>query len=184
PEPLPLTTVLPRVVPSGERATCFIDMERVLRELPEALHPFVDGRARHEAKWRYKIQPCDVDKSITEILEEFGALTPAVTHPTVITHPVHGRKLLYVSRGFTVALEEWPPDVSMKALGELFDFVEHEAHVHREPWRPGRMLLWDNRQLVHMAAGGSHREPAESHRVGVYDGLPFYADEPRGRLAS
>lgn len=185
PEPLSFTTVLPRVVPSGRRSTCFIDMERVLQRLPDSLRPFVDGtRARHEAKWRYKIQPCDVDKSITEILEEFGAITPAVTHPTVITHPANGRKLLYVSRGFTVGIEGLSHEASRAALDALITFIERDEHVHAEPWTESRMLLWDNRQLLHMAAGGTRTEQAESHRIGIYDGLPFYADEPRGRLAS
>lgn len=183
-DPLPLTTVLPRVVPPGDRSTCFIDMERVLSRLPAELRPFVEGtRARHEAKWRYKVQPFDVDKSIAEILEEFSAITPAVTHPTVITHPVNGRRLLYLSRGFTVGIEGLGERESRRALSALFDFAEREEHVHREPWTAGRLLLWDNRQLQHMAAGGSRSEASESHRVGIYDGLAFYADEARGRLA-
>ncbi len=183
PEPLPLTMVAPRQVPSGSRGTCYVDMHAVLEQLPPHLARLVqDRRAIHEAKWRYKVQPCDVDKSITQLLEEFGALTPPVTHPMVMTHPVSGRKCLYVSRGFTVGIEGLSIEEGRAALCELFDFIEREEHVHCHPWAVGDVLLWDNRQLIHMARGGAAGEPSVSYRIGVYDGLAFCADEPCGRL--
>jgi len=183
-DPLPLVMVSPRIIPAGGRGTCFIDMQRVLRDLPDDLRPLAEGtRARHEAKWRYKVQECDIDKSIAEILEEFGAQTPPVTHPTVITHPAHGKRALYVSRGFTVGIEGLGYEEGKAALEALFDFTEAPEHVHKEPWVPGTTLLWDNRQLIHMASGTLHGAPSVSYRIGVYDDLPFYTEEPSGRLA-
>jgi taurine dioxygenase len=183
-DPLPLVMVTPRVIPAGGRGTCYVDMQKVLRDLPADLKPHVERtRARHEAKWRYKVQACDIDKSIAEILEEFGAETPPVTHPTVITHPVHGRRALYVSRGFTVGIEGLGYEEGKAALEALFDFTERPEHVHKEPWVPGTTLLWDNRQLVHMASGSLHGAASVSYRIGVYDDLPFYTEEPSGRLA-
>jgi taurine dioxygenase len=174
-EPLPLTMVYPQELPSSRRETYYIDMERVQRELPAELRAFTDGtRARHEARWRYKIQPTDVDKSITEILAEFGAETPPVTHPTVITHPVNGRELLYVSRGFTVGIEGLSYEDGWRALRRLFEFVERPEHVHRHAWGAADILLWDNRQVIHMASTVAPGEPSVSFRIGVYDGLPFY----------
>ncbi len=182
-EPLPMTMVSPQQVPSGRRGTNYIDMEAVNAALPEGLRALAEGtRAVHEAKWRYKITPEDVDKSITEILEEFGALTPTVTHPTVITHPATGARCLYVSRGFTVGLAELERNESLRVIGELFDFIERDEHVHFQPWELGDILLWDNRQVVHRASETPPGEPSVSYRIGVYDGLPFYADEARGRL--
>ncbi|MEZ5979746.1 MAG: TauD/TfdA family dioxygenase [Planctomycetota bacterium] len=183
PQPLPLTTVRPIGIPTSGRGTYFVDMQRAYEELPQDLRALVDGRrAIHEAKWRYKIQPSDVDRSITEILEEFGAETPTVTHPAVMTHPVTGRKCLYVSRGFTVGLEGLDPAASRAALQRLFAHTERPERAHAHPWSEGDLLVWDNRQLVHMAKGGAPGEPSVSHRVGVYDGVPFCADEPEGRL--
>ena len=152
-------------------------MEKVCATLPAELRPFTDGtRARHEARWRYKIQPCDVDKSITEILAEFGAETPPVTHPTVITHPVNGRELLYVSRGFTVGIEGLEYAAGWNALRRIFEFVERPEHVHKHEWGDADILLWDNRQVLHMASTVPAGEPSVSFRIGVYDGLPFYVD--------
>lgn len=177
-EPLPLTMVAPRLIPSGNRGTAFVDMEAAYANLPADLRRFTDGTtAIHEAKWRYKVQASDIDKSITEILEEFGAQTPAVRHPTVITHPVTGRKLLYVSRGFTVGIEGLAHEEGRAALAALFAYVERPEHVHLQPWAKGDILLWDNRQVIHMSSGQLHGSPSISYRIGVYDGLPFYAEK-------
>lgn len=174
-EPLPLTMVAPRTIPDGSRGTCFVDMEAVYAALPAELRRFVDGtHAIHEAKWRYKIQACDIDKSITEVLEEFGALTPAVKHPTVITHPVTGRRALYISRGFTVGIDGMTQEQGRAALTALFDFVERPEHVFVQTWAPNDILLWDNRQVIHMSTGSLKGAPSVSYRIGVYDGLPFY----------
>lgn len=176
-EPLPLTFVYPQRLPAVNRETYYIDMERVLRGLPEHLRRHVEGtRAVHEAKWRYKVQAEDIDKSITEILEEFGALTPAVTHPTVIVHPVTGARLLYVSEGFTVGLEGYSYEEGRAILRELFEFIQREEHVHVHGWREGDILLWDNRQVIHKASTVPRGEPSVSYRIGVYDGLPFYTN--------
>ena len=182
-EPLPLTMVSPQVTTDDGRSTCFIDMVQVLAGLPPHLAELVRGaRCLHEAKWRYKITPDDIDKSITEILEEFGAITPTVSHPAAIRHPVNGRESLYVSRGFTVGLEGRTPEDGRAALAELFDWIEREEHVQYQPWSTERILLWDNRQLIHSANLSDPSARSVNFRIGVYDDLPFYTNEPGARV--
>lgn len=183
-QPLPFTLLLPKVLPDGARETFYIDMERVWRELPAALKERVaDARAFHEAKWRYKVQPCDVDKSVTELLEAFGAITPRVEHPVVLRHPVHDRELLYVSEGFTRGICGLPCEESDALLAELLAFIDQPDHVHTHRWEEGDLLVWDNRQLLHMASTTPPGQSSVSYRIGVYDGLPFYTNDP-GRVAA
>lgn len=184
-QPLPFTMLLPKILPRGLRETYYIDMQRVWEQLPAELKARVaDARAFHEAKWRYKVQPCDVDKSITEILAEFGALTPRVTHPVVIRHPVHERELLYVSEGFTRGICGLGCEDSDALLAELIAFTQRDEHVHTHRWEDGDLLLWDNRQLLHKASTTPRGESSVSYRIGVYDGLPFYTNDPgRGPAA-
>src|SRR5262245_7467494 len=69
-QPLPLTMQYPQVLPSV-RETYYIDMERVLRELPPRLAQAVDGaQAVHDGRWRYKVQSTDIDRSLDEIYRE------------------------------------------------------------------------------------------------------------------
>ncbi len=175
-EPLPTTMVYPQQLPQSKRETYYIDMERVLEGLPPELRAHVEGkRCVHEAKWRYKVQACDIDKSITEILEEFGAITPPVLHPAILVHPVTGRRSLYISEGFTVGIEGYRHEEGKAALRAIFEFTKRPEHVHTHPWREGDILFWDNRTLLHMASSVPKGQSSVSFRIGVYDGLPFYA---------
>jgi len=183
PEPLPMTMVYPQEVGGLKRSTSYIDMVRALAELPSRLAEFVHGaRFLHEAKWRYKITPQDIDKSITEILEEFGALTPTVSHPAVGRHPVKDREYLYASRGFTVGIEGRSQEEGKRLLGTLFDWLEREEHVQQQPWRTDRILLWDNRQVIHCAEVTDLKAHSVSFRIGVYDGRPFYTNVPGAKV--
>lgn len=176
-EPLPMTMVYPQQLPSANRETFYIDMERAWADMPTELREALAGRrCKHEAKWRYKVQPCDVDKSITELLEEFGALTPTVTHPSVLRHPVNDRELLYVSEGFTVGVDGLGVEEGRSLLTRVNAFVQQERHVHTHPWKDGDILFWDNRQVIHKASETPPGEPSVSFRIGVYDGQPFYTN--------
>jgi taurine dioxygenase len=173
-EPLPLTMQYPQVV-DGIRETFYIDMERVLGELPSNLAGIVwNARALHDGRWRYKIQSSDIDRSLDEIYTELGKQYPGVTHPMVITHPLTGAKSLYVSRGFTVGIVGRGRDEGDSILHELFDFIEQEDHVHTLRWKLGEIALWDNRTLLHMAGTSPPGQSNVTYRIGIYDDLPFY----------
>ena len=57
-------------------------------------------------------------------------------------------------------------------------FIEREEHVHTHEWRDGDILFWDNRQVIHMASSTPPGQASVSYRIGVYDGLPFYTNDP------
>ncbi|MGY8995044.1 MAG: TauD/TfdA dioxygenase family protein [Alphaproteobacteria bacterium] len=72
-------------------------------------------------------------------------------HPVARTHPVTGRKALYVNSGFSTHFEGWSEEESeslrdaLGAHGSLPDFT------CRVTWRPGTLLIWDNRCTLHYA---------------------------------
>lgn len=175
PEPLPMTMLLPRILPNGRRETSYIDMTKVYADLPENLRKEIEGRhAIHEAKWRYKITPEDIDRAIIDIIEEFEKITPPTKHPTVIHHPVTKAEILYISRGFTTGIEGKSYEENRRFLPELFDFIEQAKFMHTHRWEEGDVLLWDNRYLLHRAGDTPKGEKSTSYRIGIYDGLPFY----------
>lgn len=180
PEPLPLTFVLPVIVPpGGVRGTQFVDMVTALRELPAPLREaFTGRRCFHDAVYYYKVQPGDIDKGIGELMEQFHREAPGASHPTVIRHPVLDREALYVSSGFTQRIEGLDDARSRELLAQAFAFLEASDRVRMVPWQPGDLMLWDNRQVAHRATGTLHGQPSRSFRIGVYDGLPFYPGLP------
>lgn len=179
-EPLPLTFVMPKIVPpGGTRGTTFVDMVEALRELPPRLRAAVeDARCFQDAVYYYKVQPHDVDRGIGELMEQFHREAPGAVHPAVIRHPVLDRSALYVSSGFTLRVEGMRHEEGQSLLRDLFAAVEREDRIRTVPWQPGLLFLWDNRQLIHRANGQLHGQPSRSYRIGVYDGLPFYPGLP------
>lgn len=180
PEPLPLTFVMPKIVPpGGTRGTTFVDMVQALAELPPPLRAAVqDARCFQDAVYYYKVQPEDVDRGIGELMEQFHREAPGAVHPAVIRHPVLDRSALYVSSGFTLRFEGMQHEEGAARLRALFAHVEREDRIRTVPWQEGLLLLWDNRQLIHRANGQLHGQPSRSYRIGVYDGLPFYPGLP------
>jgi taurine dioxygenase len=71
--------------------------------------------------------------------------TSAFWHPVVRTHPATGRKALYVNRLMTREIEGLPREESEAILQQLFDHQERPKFVYEHVWRPGDILMWDNR---------------------------------------
>ena len=176
-EPLSWTMLYPQVLPQSVRETYYIDMCQVYQNLPDKLRQQVDDAFMvHEAKWRYKVQAWDIDRAIIDILNDFEKQAPPATHPAVIRHPVTHKPALYISEGFTTKVVGLDVEHSQQLLSELLAFVQREEHIYTHVWRDGDILLWDNRVLLHKAGGCPKGESSVSHRIGVYDGLPFYVD--------
>jgi taurine dioxygenase len=93
---------------------------------------------------------------------------PGSIHPLVRTHPETGRKLLFVSPGFTTAIEGLSARESHVLLGFLKEHVTQPAFILRHRWIPGDLVFWDNRCNLHNAMGdyaGGGR--VTFHRVSV-----------------
>ncbi len=77
--------------------------------------------------------------------------TPPVVHPVVRTHPVSGRKALYINPGFTVRLLGLGKTESDELLTQLFNHCLRPAYRFRYKWQPGDLVLWDNAAVMHRA---------------------------------
>jgi alpha-ketoglutarate-dependent taurine dioxygenase len=176
PRPFDLTLIYPQVVPSKNRGTFFINMADAYEKLAADLKDAVaDTTATHSVLRYFKIRPTDVYRPISEIIEEVNAKTPPVTDATVVTHPFTGEKILYVSEGFTLSVQDAAGNDRADLLKELLDAsgqldrtYEHD-NIHLQTFEKGDMLVWDNRTLVHRALHTATPEPAVSYRVTVYD---------------
>jgi len=70
-------------------------------------------------------------------------------HPVFRTHDDTGRKAVYVNRLMTEEIVGLPKEESDRLLGVLFDVSERPEFVYEHVWRPGDLLLWDNRCSAH-----------------------------------
>lgn len=72
-------------------------------------------------------------------------------HPAVMTHPVSGRRFLYVNEGFTQHIEGLTARASRRLLSYLFDHINRPEYQVRFRWRNGSVVMWDNRCTQHYA---------------------------------
>jgi taurine dioxygenase len=93
-------------------------------------------------------------------------------HPVVRTHPRTGRRALYINRLMTHYIVDMPRAESDALLAELFDHLENPAWVYEHVWRPGDLLMWDNRCTVHARSDFDASERRLMRRCTVLGDVP------------
>jgi taurine dioxygenase len=97
---------------------------------------------------------------------------PFCIHPVVRTHPATGRRALYVNRLMTVRIEDMPEAESNELLQLLFDHQERREFIYEHVWRPGDLLMWDNRCTLHARTDFSPDERRLLRRVTILGEKP------------
>jgi taurine dioxygenase len=90
------------------------------------------------------------DESGRQRFEQIRALAP-VDHPVIRTHPVSGRKALFVNEGYTTRLLGVERKESDAVLNYLFDHLRTPEFQIRHHWHKGDLVVWDNRITQHYA---------------------------------
>lgn len=96
-----------------------------------------------------------------------------VQHPIVRTHPETGHKALFVSEHFTTRIVGLPDDESAALLQALFAHSTGDALVYRHRWQPHDMVFWDNRSVMHLAAGTPDHLRRRLNRTTIEGDAPF-----------
>ncbi len=95
-----------------------------------------------------------------------------VIHPVVVTHPLSGKKALYVNPAFTVRFEGWTEEESRPLMQQLFAECARPEYTHRFEWKPGSIAFWDNRATWHWALNDYQGQRRVMHRITV-EGCPL-----------
>ena len=146
-----------KVVPPQGGDTLYADTHRAWEALSETMQSMLEGlRAVHSAALPYGpkgVFANDTEHRTMKILVSEDA-EQTQTHPLVRTHPVTGRKALFVNPVYTVAIEGLTPAENFTILKFLYDHMTQDAFVYRHQWEPSMLVLWDNRSTMHFATGG------------------------------
>lgn len=96
-----------------------------------------------------------------------------VRHPVVRTHPETGRRALFVSEHFTTRIVGIPEERSRALLDALFEHSTKPEFIYRHQWKPQDMVFWDNRSLMHLAAGCPETQRRKLYRTTIAGDVPF-----------
>ena len=151
-------------VPSQGGNTLFANGYKAYEALSAEVKRRIDGRRALNAY--------DYDTAATRRGTRVAAGVPSYAHPVVRTHPATGRKALYVNRLMTVHIEGLPPPESDELLNFLFDHQEQRQFVYEHVWRPGDLLMWDNRCTLHARTDFSADERRLMRRVTILGEKP------------
>jgi taurine dioxygenase len=83
--------------------------------------------------------------------EEQLKSVPDVEVPIVRTHPVTGRKGLFINEAHTACVVGLPEDEGTALLARLCAHIVKPEFRYEHPWRAGDLLMWDNVAVQHKA---------------------------------
>lgn len=153
--------------------TLFANMHLAWETLPVHLKKAVAGlQAEHSYLKKYAELQSRASWRPPLTKEQVAQVKPAV-HPIVRTHPENGRKTLFVSEHFTTRIVGMAPSESDDLLEQLFAHSVRPEHVYRHRWQPNDMLFWDNRALLHLAAGCPDDQRRKLYRTTIEGDKPF-----------
>lgn len=165
-----LTTLLHAVqIPPSGGDTQFANMHLAYEALSEARKKQLEGLVAVHS-WEASRRNTG-NKPATE---EQKRERPPVSHPVVRTHPVTGRKSLYL--GMHTSHIEGMPEAEGKALlDELLEEATRPEFVYAHQWRKGDLVMWDNRCLLHRAVANYEMDqyPRVLHRTVVRGTRPY-----------
>ena len=150
-------------IPSKGGNTLFSNAYTAYEMLPEEIKRSIAGRRALNAY--------DTDTPLRTA--NYDSTGTSYWHPVVRTHPATGRKALYVNRLMTREIEGMPREESDAILQKLFDHQEQPNFVYEHVWRPGDILMWDNRCTLHARTDFLARERRQLRRVTILGEKPI-----------
>ena len=150
--------------------TEFASMFAAHDALPEKLRVQLSGlRGVHDYAWHYETYLAHR----TPLTNEEKAKTPPVTHPALRTHPVTGRRAVYLSEGLTRTIEGMDDEAGRKLVVEVSQFSTQPQFVYSHKWQVGDLVMWDNRSTMHRATEFDNRQRRLMRRTTVEGDIPF-----------
>jgi taurine dioxygenase len=152
-------------VPLEGGDTYWTNMILAYETLPDALKRRIAGReAVHDATYN---SAGLLRRGYGEVRDPREA--PGARHPLVRVHPETGRSVLYLGRrrnSYVVGLEL---EESERLLDTLWAHATQPRFVFRQQWRPGDVLIWDNRCTLHRRDGFDPAARRLMHRTQISD---------------
>jgi alpha-ketoglutarate-dependent 2,4-dichlorophenoxyacetate dioxygenase len=150
-------------VPPWGGETEFADCRAAYDALPEVLG--VETEDRFAEHWVHHSRST-LGWEPTE--EEIRGAMPPVRWPLVRMHQGSGRKALYIGAHARRVLGMALP-AGRILLRDLLEHATQPEFVYRHAWRPGDLVLWDNRSVMHRGCRYDLSQVRDMRRTTVLD---------------
>ncbi len=153
------------VPPDGGGDTLFANMYLAYETLSDPIKKMLAGLTAIHAGERFYRGRYGVNDA--------GKTYPSSEHPVVRTHPVTGRKCLFVNRVFTMRIAGLKKIESDAILEMLYRHIETPEFSVRLRWRADSVAFWDNRCTQHQALWDYFPHKRYGHRVTICGDKPI-----------
>ncbi|MCO6419533.1 TauD/TfdA family dioxygenase [Siccirubricoccus sp. KC 17139] len=144
------------ICPPEGGETCFLDAVTAYAELPEALKAELEGKIGvHDlgtlSEWNHRHTPDRLPMT-----QEARRRWPPVPHPLVKTHPVTGKRTLFICPAVISHVEGMSAEAGRALIEAVMQHATQERYIYRHQWREGDLVAWDNRATLHTASLFDH----------------------------
>lgn len=147
----PMGSVLRAVqIPEVGGDTCFASTVAAYEGLSPAIQRLIDGLTAVHDITKPLLKGIAAGHTTVD-LAEVQARWPPVEHPIARTHPVTGKKSLYVNRNSTTHIVGLSDHENKALLPMLMDHVRSPEFQCRFTWDTNSVAFWDNRSAQHFA---------------------------------
>lgn len=156
-----------QTLPESGGDTLFSSMYAAYEALSEPMKRFLDGlTALHEGEHVYR------GRYTHQVGDDRERVYPKAAHPVIRTHPVTGRKGIFVNSFFTTRIVELSKSESDAVLKMLWDHVADPMFQCRFRWRKNSVAFWDNRCVQHQAMWDYFPQVRSGFRVTIQGEKP------------
>lgn len=133
--------------------TLWADQATAWDTLPDDLRAEVSGRRAIQTGAPYGVShaPTVATSRSIRIARGDPAADRERAHPVVRRHPDSGRAALFLNPIYTIRLEGMNEADSAPILARLYAHMTRPEFCCRHRWRPGDLVVWDNRMTLHFA---------------------------------
>ena len=157
-------------VPSEGGETGFLNMYKAYdaldRELREAI---ADKRAIHDFTYT---SAGTLRKGFKEVDDVRDA--PGARHPMLRTHPVTGRTALFLGRRVNSYIVGMDLAESEALLDRVWEAATQPQFAYTHEWRPGDVIVWDNRCVMHRREAFDDTARRLMHRTQLKGDRPYF----------
>ena len=171
--PPAISTLVSHTVPEYGGETLIASSAAAYRALPEPLRNLADQLwAVHTNEYDYADRAVEsFDEKSKGYQEVFQSIPFETHHPVVRVHPETGERGLFIG-GFVRRFVGLSVTESRDILRLLQAYVTKPDHLVRVSWKPGQLVIFDNRITQHYAVDNYDNLPRLLHRVTVAGDVP------------